>query len=667
MKRIIIAVAAACAAVACFGAPKAVCARVLELTDLRTIVRVSQPQISPDGKQVAFIKTTENYVKNKRDSQLMLLDVASGKTRSLTYDRTGVDSPRWSPSGDRLAFIADAGQGDQTQSQIFMLPMNGGDALQATKVENGVQEFAWKPDGSAFAFVTSDNPPNKKQIDKHFDAFEVGDLDYKTESAPVSSHLWLVAATGKNVRRLTSGSWSLSTVNGGASSPISWSADGKTIAIVRFPNAVYGDSDTAVSALVDAKTGAVRDLPRQRPYLTAPLFAPVGNALAAQWYPHGAFNSNGYLTVTSSNGGPGVVVGGREHNVDWFGWTLDGRALAYAAEDGPLTGLWFQPINGAGHRLDTGSVEVAGDAMVGKNESIAFVGDNADEPGELYYFATPNATMRRLTTYNASFAKLNLGTEREVRWTGPGGFTEDGIVTLPPGYAAGKRYPLALVVHGGPQGSSQLSFDGLTQLIAARGIITFQPNYRGSTNLGDAYQHAIYRDTGAGPGKDVMAGVAALEKMGYVNPSRMCVSGWSYGGYMTTWLESHYNVWKCAMAGAALTDWVADYTVSFYQKGDADFFGSGSSPWNNNGWDIWRDQSPISSARDVKAPTLIMGDVGDPNVPIYNSYLWYHALRDNGVEVHFYAYPRETHFPGDPVGGESVTRRWVDWLAAHLQ
>jgi len=157
-----------------------------------------------------------------------------------------------------------------------------------------------------------------------------------------------------------------------------------------------------------------------------------------------------------------------------------------------------------------------------------------------------------------------------------------------------------------------------------------------------------------------------LDDAGVIDTSRMCVTGWSYGGYMTTWLESHYDVWKCAMAGAALTSWVADYTIAFYQKGDADFFGANSSPWNDQGWNIWRDQSPISTVQNVKAPTLIMGDVGDPNVPIYNSYLWYTALRDQGVDVQFFAYPRNTHFPADPVGSESVTRRWVDWVVTHL-
>ena len=642
-------------------------ARPFELADTRRIVGVSQPQISPDGRQVVFIKSVLNFDKDRRDARLMLVDVATGRMRPLTYDRKGLDSPRWSPSGDRLAFTADAGEGNDAQSQIFVMPMNGGDAMQVTKAPNGVQEFTWKPDGTAFAYVAQDTAPNKKAIDKHLDAFDVGDLDYMSRAAPVPSHLWVISADGTAARRLTSGSWSLSTVNSQAGSPVSWSADGKTIAITKLPDAVYGDSDPATVALVDVKTKSVRDLPNQRQYLNGPLFAPSGTNIALYWFRHGTFNSNPYLVVAPAGGGAGVEPAhALDHAIDWFNWMPDSRSLLLAAEDGARTGLWLQPLGASPRRLNLGEVEF-GDGSVSKNGSIVIVGDTPLHPNELYYMASTNAPLRRLTNLNASIAALTLGAQRELTWTGPGGFAEDGIVTLPPGFDAKKKYPLVLVVHGGPQGSSQVGFSALPQLLAARGFVIFQPNYRGSTNLGDAYQHAIYRDTGDGPGKDVMAGVAALEKLGYVDTTRVAVSGWSYGGYMTTWLESHYNVWKCAMAGAALTDWVADYTISWYQKGDADFFGPASSPWTQAGWSIWRDQSPITSVQNVKAPTLIMGDVGDANVPIYNSYEWYHALKDEGVYVEFVAFPRNTHFPGDPVGAEDVTRRWVDWMVRYLK
>ena len=641
-------------------------ARLLDQAALRTLVGVSQPQISPDGKRIVFVKSTSDFVKDQRHSQLMLLDIKTDAIRPLTYDRTGIDSPRWSPNGDRLAFIADAGPADNAQSQIFVMPLSGGDPLQATKVDNGVDEFTWRPDGKAFAFVTQDQPKNKKQIDAHFDSFDVGDLDYKATAAAVPSHVWTVSASGGAPHRLTSGSWSVSTSNGGPAAALSWSADGKTIAIEKLPNAVVGDSDSSVVSLVDVKTGVARDLPGQRPYSWFPLFSPHGSDLAVLWFPYGEFNSNPYLTLTTSGGGAGKVIGGTDHAVDFDSWTPDGSALVYSDENGARNELWYAPLGGSAIKYDLGDVNFPGDATIGANGAVAFVGTSPSEPGAIYYAASPADAARPLTHYNASIAKVQLGEMREVRWTGPGGYKEDGIVTLPPGYVAGRRYPLALVVHGGPQSGSELGFAPLEQLIAAHGIVIFEPNYRGSTNLGDAYQHAIYRDTGAGPGKDVMAGVATLDKAGVIDTSRMCVTGWSYGGYMTTWLESHYDVWKCAMAGAALTDWVADYTISFYQKGDADFFGRSSTPWTNSGWDIWRDQSPMASVQKVKAPTLIMGDVGDPNVPIYNSYLWYNALHDQGVDVQFYAYPRNTHFPGDPVGAEGVDKRWVDWVVSHL-
>src|SRR5574337_692338 len=165
------------------------------------------------------------------------------------------------------------------------------------------------------------------------------------------------------------------------------------------------------------------------------------------------------------------------------------------------------------------------------------------------------ARPRRLTNLNGFVDKLALGRTDSIEWQGPDGFHEDGVLTYPVGYQEGQKYPLVLVIHGGPEAGSTVQFAPLPQLLAAAGFIVFQPNYRGSTNLGDAYQHAIYRDTGEGPGKDVMAGLAAVEKLGMVDRSRIGVTGWSYGGYMTAWLTGHYpSTWKAAVAGAALTD-----------------------------------------------------------------------------------------------------------------
>jgi dipeptidyl aminopeptidase/acylaminoacyl peptidase len=253
-----------------------------------------------------------------------------------------------------------------------------------------------------------------------------------------------------------------------------------------------------------------------------------------------------------------------------------------------------------------------------------------------------------------------------VEWQGPDGFHEDGVLTYPPGFQKDKQYPLVLFMHGGPQGSSLQGFFPLQQLLAAAGFVVFEPNYRGSNNLGDAYEHAVYRDAAEGPGKDVMAGLDKVLKMGFVDENRIGVSGWSYGGFMTAWLTSRYpTVWKAAVAGAAMTDWTMDNALSHFQ--DADLYSFGSSPWTPEGRDIWRAQSPINYAHQVKVPTLLLGSVGDVNVPLTNSYAWFHALRHAGVKVEFYAYPIDTHLPRDLVRKTDAYQRWVGWMTEHVK
>ena len=234
-------------------------------------------------------------------------------------------------------------------------------------------------------------------------------------------------------------------------------------------------------------------------------------------------------------------------------------------------------------------------------------------------------------------------------------------MVYPPAFAQEKKYPLVLVIHGGPRASSTLSFSFLPQFLAAHDYVVFEPNYRGSDNLGNAYQRAIFNDAGDGPGRDVMAGLEALEKRGFVDASKIAVSGWSYGGYMTSWMIGHYHIWKAAVSGAAVNDMVQQADLSDL---NAEWLRHkfGGSPWVGDYMKAYREQSPITYAAQIKTPTLILSDIGDARVPITQSYLMYHALKDNGVPVKFIAYPVPGHFPTDPVRSMDVYRRWAEWL-----
>ena len=205
----------------------------------------------------------------------------------------------------------------------------------------------------------------------------------------------------------------------------------------------------------------------------------------------------------------------------------------------------------------------------------------------------------------------------------------------------------------------------MPQVMAAQGLMVFEPNYRGSDNMDGAYFASIYKDAGQGPGEDVMAGVEMLKRRGLVDPSRMAVTGWSYGGYMTTWLAGHYPVWKAAVAGAPVTDWREMYDLS-----DANVLVSGStglSPYVAGGADANWKQSPASAQTRITAPMLIMTDTGDFRVPPTQAYSLYRALEDNHVETELYAIPVGGHFPSDPIQSMAVYDKWIGWVVKRLQ
>jgi dipeptidyl aminopeptidase/acylaminoacyl peptidase len=643
------------------GAPQVSAAVPFQLGDLQKLVKLSDPQFAPDGKSVAVVVTTPVWKTDKHDTRIDVVEVAGGTARALTRDREHVSSPRWSPDGTRLAFLA---KDPQTKhSQIYVLPLAGGDARRVTAAKAGIVEFTWSPDSQRIAYVTQDPPVNEKAIKAHNKAFQVTDGNFLLRAAVAPWHLWVVAANGGTPTRLTEGDYSLQTDQEGVT-PLAWSRDGKSIVFTKFPSPYWGPSFRSVIDKVAADGKGKPAALVSDEGANAFAFAPDETTFASLRV-RGGDQNNGNAVYVGGDGAPHDATAALARNFNAFAWLPSGKALLLQGELGTRSVLWEQPLEGAARVLDLGDVEAGRQISVAGNGAIAFIGSTATHPDELYVLASARARPRRLTDVNAFVDKLELGRSESLQWQSDDGMDVDGVLTYPVGYRKGQAYPLVLVIHGGPESASTVRFAALPQLLAAAGFVVFQPNYRGSINLGDAFQHAIYRDTGEGPGKDVMAGLAAVEKLGLVDGKRVAVSGWSYGGYMTAWLTGHYDVWKAAVAGAALTDWVMDYTVAYYQMGDTYFFGS--TPWTDAGWDIWRQQSPITYARNVKAPTLIMGDVGDPNVPLLNSYAWYHALRDNGVPVEFWAYPADTHFPADIVQQTDVYRRWVAWMKQHLR
>ena len=640
-----------------------------ELADLAKLTAISDPQLSPDGKSIVLVVSRPEYKQNVYNAELVMVDIASAKQTVLTQNRPVVSQPRWCPDGSKLAFLSKTGTGKEAANQVYVLSAFS-EARQLTNAPKGVQHFSWKPDGQMIAFVTADEPLNKAESDRGNDAFEVGNNDMFLIAAPTPSHIWLIPAAGGEAKKLTSGSWSLPvTIPPGApSSPLSWSPDGKLIAFVKVTGPYSGDGPNRSVQLLNVETGAVTPLTGRSKFEAYPTFSSDGNSIHYGYLRDGIQGNINDIYVSPVTGGEGrCVTTVLDREMSRAFWMPDSKMLLVGGHDDNRVSLWLQPLSGSAKKLNLGSLSPSWsfwiDASVDQKGAIAFTASDPLQPTELYYMSSPTAQPRRLTDFNNEVRAMSMGKWETIRWELEG-FKHNGLLTYPVDYVPGNKYPLVLMVHGGPAASSVEVFSSRTQLLANKGYFIFEPNYRGSDNMGSAYKKAIIKDAGAGPGRDVMAGLAKLKSSGMIDTARIGVTGWSYGGFMTVWLTGHYPGWKAAVSGAAVTDWVDQYNLGDANVNRASAIGG--SPWLGDNMKLYIDQSPITMANKIIAPTLILANTGDPRVPISQSYKLYHVLKDNGVTAKFIAWNIPAHNASDPVRQMEVSRLWIDWMDQYL-
>ncbi|MGH7568541.1 MAG: TolB family protein, partial [Gemmatimonadales bacterium] len=405
-------------------------ARPMELADLAKLVRVADPQISPDARSVAVLVSRPNYELNRYDTELVLIDVATGAQRGLVAGRRGLAQPQWSPTGDRLAFLA--------QRQVFVLPIAGGEARQITRAPSGVLRFAWRPDGAEIAIATPDEPEPRSGEERHNDSFEVGNDDYLTSAPPRPAHIWLVPVadsdTSPSFRRLTSGAWSIATSL--SASPLSWSPDGRALVFVRFSSPHSGDTDSSTVQVVEVATGNIRSLTARQARESGPAWSPDGARIAFSYPLAGdPANLDEVQVVPAAGWGERVATAGAvdgdgnrvtrtlDRHITEAVWLPDGRSLLVAGNDGTRGAAWIQPLAGPARRLTLGDVVAASGFTLAPSGAVAFVGSEPCRPPEVYFLSAPGggAAPRRLTDFNREVAALALGRTEVIEWPGGGG------------------------------------------------------------------------------------------------------------------------------------------------------------------------------------------------------------------------------------------------------
>ena len=644
----------------------------LTLRDFRALVRFGAPHFSPHGNRIAIRTIRGDFVHDRWVSTLRVLSVHGGHSRALVRGMRALEMVRWSPDGRRIAFIAKVGK---LAPQVYTVAAAGGTPHALTDAPNGVQQFAFSPDGHTLAYVTPDNSPlSARQRQTHHDLFVIHDDDYLINRPPVPSEIWLLPLPGGAARQLTHGPGSvLETAppfGGGITAP-SWSADGRWIVYTRQADAHDGDSDRTTIVAVNVASGAERRIGAHLSYEYAPRFAPRGDAVA-YLYPHGPGPVSVMdLYVGSPRGAAHDVSPTLGRNLAAnFVWLPGGKALVGIADDHIESRLFEQPLGGAGSALRLGGLQALSVAASSRG-ALAVVADSTTRAPELYLMRTPQSAPVRLTDFNRRFERYAYPVSVELEWHAPDGQLNDGILTYPDGYVPGKRYPLVVFSHGGPEAASIEHFDAdeigpLRLLFAARGYLVFEPNYRGSDNLGNAHEHAIYRDPGVGPDSDVISGIRMLESKGIVDTARIAAVGHSYGGYMTSWLIGHQHFWRCAVVADGVTDWTEEYELSGAGNLAWTRDSLGGSPWAKRSAALYRSGSPITYAGDITTPTLILSGTDDVTVPITESLALYHALASRHVPVKFIGIPGAYHMPQDPMHRALFYRAMVRWVAHYL-
>jgi len=634
--------------------------------DLFALKTVSDAQIAPDGKSVAYVVGAWDFKENLLDTDVWLVDVATGASRRLTASPKRDERPRFSPDGKTIAFLSERRAGDEKDAketrQIWLIAPNGGEASRLTSHGSPVATFAWSSDGKRIAFTAAVPPTadEKKKREEKDDANVVDRDDVKPAA------LWIVDVAAKAVVRVSSGSAHVASAD--------WSPDGTRLVGAVAPTPKVPDGFNTDLVVWEAKeNGKASDLVKRPGPDSNPAFSPDGKWVAF-FSGDGRVNDwPGHRTeicVVPASGGPvRNLTRAADLEADDFAWTPDSASIHFAAQQKMATQLFSVPAAGGAPKALTSGAHVLGSfSAAADGKTLAFVLQSAAEPPEVNVLMPSDAkpAPRRLTATNPSVASALRPKVEVVSWKGPDGLPIEGLLHLPPDRSAVKL-PFVLNIHGGPAGRFAFSHSAFSRIypidaFVARGIAVLQVNPRGSSGYGEKFKKANVRDWGGKDYLDLMAGVDMLVAKGIVDPTRMGVMGWSYGGFMTSWILTHTDRFKFASPGAPVTDlWSFYYTADIPEFIESYF---ASLPWED--FDVLKAHSPMWFVKNAKTPTLILHGEADARVPPAQGRELYLALKKQGVPVEMVTYAREPHGPAEPKHVRDIRARLLEWTDRYL-
>jgi dipeptidyl aminopeptidase/acylaminoacyl peptidase len=640
---------------------------------------VGGPVISPDGKSVVYSVNSADWANNTYDSEIWMWREGIEPVQLTRTTKGSSFSARITPDSKFVSFLAD--RGDKTQ--IYIISVNGGEAMQVTKDEDGIGNYEWNPQGTAIAYVKADAESKQaKTIKERFGAFGVEGEEFR------QSHLWLlnfhydsIVMTGQVpcypvktdsakvdsskklksadcialpvAKRLTEGNFH---VNG-----FGWSPDGKQIMFNMQPDPLILSGMYADIVLLDVDTKKLTTIVSNPVGDFFNRWSPDGNAFiyssAVNDSTRNFFRNNRLFIYDLSSKSSKEIATDIDENKFVTDWNKSGLYVG-ALEKTKQKIYQIDTKTGKSKSLAI-PLDLAGSIVFSKNsDQIVVSGRNYDGLNEIYLWKL-NQSLRKITNNSNQIRGWNVPVNEVISWKSTDGAVIEGILLKPSNYNSSKKYPLLVVIHGGPTGidlpdPTPTYVYPIVQWVE-KGMLVLRVNYRGSAGYGEKFRSLNVRNLGVGDMWDVVSGVEHLNGRGMIDTSKMGAMGWSQGGYISAFLTTNTNLFKAISVGAGISNWVTYYVNTDITPFTRQYLGA--TPWND--MDIYLKTSPMTNINKASTPTLIQHGEFDKRVPIPNAYELYRGLRDRGVPSKLIVYKGFGHGINKPK--ERLAATWHNW------
>jgi dipeptidyl aminopeptidase/acylaminoacyl peptidase len=644
--------------VLCFSAIAAVAQpapRGITPEDYYAFEFLSDPNISPDGKLVAYTVTKVDRAQNRRNTSVWM--VATDGSRApwqFTTSPQSSNSPRWSPDGKSLAFLSSrpesapsvaasqtAPPAEQPRAQVYLLSMNGGEARRITNLKNGVSLFRWSPDGTRLVVVSRLGPGDSRADNKdRSDVRHYKNTSYKFNDTgwfdDRRTHLWIIDVKSGSAKQITDG-------NDWNDSDPQWSPDGTRIAFVsNRTGKEYDENRNTDVWVISAEGGPLTKISDHDEADDQPRWSPDGKWIAFTGELHDRDHPKIWL-APATGGAPSVLAAnGLDLIPGRLEWSDNGRSIYFeSGVKGEFQLFRVDVPTKSFAQVTSGARAVRGVDFNFSTRTITYTANDFKHLDDLYLADLNGKNERKLTNLNeALWKQLQLADVERFTYKSADDWDIDGFFVKPIGWQEGKKYPMILSIHGGPAGQYGVDWYQEFQVYAARGYAVVFTNPRGSTGYGQKFERGITGEWGGKDYVDIMNGLdAALKRYPWLDTGRMGVTGGSYGGFMTNWILGHTDRFKAAVTLRSLSNFISDDGTRDGAYGHAPDFGGDIF----QKFDFYWERSPLKYAKNVKTPTLILHSDNDFRVPIEQGEQWFRALKHFGVTTEIVFFPRENH------------------------